>query len=224
MLLYQFAIGAANDVVDAPDDALAKPSKPIPAGLISGRTATVIAVVCAGGGLIVTAPMDLVPWLIGLAGLGCGLVYDISLKRTPLSWLPLSLALPLVPAWVFSAAGAWEPFLWIAFPAGVLFGAAIHLANELPDVAAAPSSRGAAHLAGPRRAYLGALALFGAATSLIAVVLAFVAPLNAILAATAGAMAFVLAPRATRLFGRSGLFGILATTTGVIAVVFVAAL
>ena len=68
------------------------------------------------------------------------------------------------------------------------------------------------------------LSCFGAGVSIVAVVLAFSAPVHALLVSVAGAAALLLAPRATRLFGRSGLFGILSATSAIVAVVFVAAL
>ena len=151
MLLFQFAIGAVNDIADAEDDAARGRDKPIPRGLISRRTASMVAVMCLAGGLIVTSTLDLGVWFIGIAGLACGLVYDTALKRTRLSWVPLSLAIPLVPAWVFLAADAWEPLLWTAFPAGMLIGSAIHFANELPDIEPGRPAGGAAHLAGAHR-------------------------------------------------------------------------
>ena len=35
MTAFQFAIGALNDLVDAPVDRIGKPDKPIPAGLVA---------------------------------------------------------------------------------------------------------------------------------------------------------------------------------------------
>jgi 4-hydroxybenzoate polyprenyltransferase len=224
MLLYQFAIGATNDIADAADDAFAKPGKPLAAGRISARAARLIAMGCLLGGLAVTLPLDLGPWLIGVAGLSFGLVYNFWLKRTPFSGLPLSLALPLVPVWVFAAAGAWDALLWWTFPAGVLFGAAIHFAKELPDLETGRRSRGAAHLAGRRRAYAVALGSFGAGLSLVVIVLAVRAPAQSAFVAIAAVVAFSLAPRATRLFGRNGLFGIVSATTALAAIAFVSAL
>jgi 4-hydroxybenzoate polyprenyltransferase len=222
MLLYQFAIGAANDLADREVDAAAKPWKPLVRGDLRPVEARAVVAACVAGGLIVTLALPLGAWLVGIAGLACGLAYDAALKRTVLSFLPLSLALPLVPVWVFLAVDAWEPLLWWVFPLGVLFGASLHLANQLPDLAT-ERIRGAAHRAGARRAALLAFGLFGAGASLAVVVLLFESRPRAALAGAAAFLAMVLAPRATRVFGRDGLFGVLAVTTAVIAVVFLSA-
>ena len=77
----------------------------------------------------------MVPWLIGLAGLLCGLLYDVYFKRTPLSWLPYTVAFPLLPTWVFVSAEAWSAMLWWVFPLAAGLGLALHLANQEPDIA-----------------------------------------------------------------------------------------
>jgi len=225
MLCFQFSIGAANDVVDRFDDAVAKPWKPIPSGAVPRRVAVGLAALLAGTGLAVTAGMPVGAWLLGAAGLACGLVYDVSLKRTALSWLPLAVALPLVPAWVFVAADAWDALLWWAFPLGITLGLALHLANQAPDArdGKEPDVRGIAHRLGGRRAALLAISLFGLATLVAVLVLLFVSPGRAALAGAAGLLVFVMAPRASRYFGRDGLFGLLAMSTGVLAVVFLSA-
>src|SRR5690554_5547201 len=55
MLCFQFAIGLANDIADAPDDAKAKPWKAIPRGVLSRQAAVVAAAGFAGVGLVVTS-------------------------------------------------------------------------------------------------------------------------------------------------------------------------
>ncbi len=224
MLAYQFAIGAANDVVDVADDRAANRPKPLVRGDLAPRSATRLAVLFAGAGMVVTLGLDPGPWAIGLAGLACGLIYDAWLKRTALSWLPMSVAFPLVPVWVFSAAGAWHALLWWAFPLGILLGASVHLANQIPDVAAeAGRVRGAAHRLDVQAAFRLAMGCFGAAASTATVVLAFVSQERALLAAIAGVVALLTAPRAARLFGRNGLFGVLAVSSAVLALVFLSA-
>ncbi len=225
MLLFQFSIGVTNDVVDAADDAVSKPWKALPLGAIRRERAVLVAAACAAGGMIVTFTLPLDAWLIGVAGLACGLLYDLALKRTRLSWLPYAVAIPLVPAWVYTAIGAWRGLLWWTFPLGGLLGLSLHLANQLPDLER-DGNRGitsTVQRAGARRSYTVALAAFGFAASVAAVVLAFESARGALLVALDGVTAALLAPRATRFFGRDGLFGLLAAATAILGVVFVSA-
>jgi 4-hydroxybenzoate polyprenyltransferase len=224
MLCFQFCIGLTNDIVDADDDARTKPWKAIPRGVLPRRVATGLAIGVGGAGLLITAGLPPVAWFVGLAGLLCGLAYDLRVKRSAVSWLPLSIAMPLLPVWVFTAFRAWDHLLWWTFPLGASLGLAIHLANQLPDIAAEGDGGGATHRLGAsssRRLMLGA---FGFAGALASVVL-FVAGdgIRAAILSVATVVAFALIPRATTLFGRDGLFGMLATATGVIAVVFLSA-
>ncbi len=226
MLLYQFSIGIANDVVDAADDARAKPWKALPRGSVSRQKAVLAAAACAGGGLLVTLGLDSGVWLVGLAGWLCGMVYDVWLKRTRLSWLPYSIAFPLVPVWVYLAADAWRPLLWWVFPLGAALGLSLHLANQSPDIAAdrAAGVRGAAQTLGSARSRGAAIAMFGLAGAAAVSVLAFESSGRAALAATDVLFAALMAPRATRFFGRDGLFGLLCAATAVLAVVFLSAI
>lgn len=222
MLLFQFAIGIANDVMDAEHDAKAKAWKAIPRGIISRQRAVLLAAACAGAGLLITSPLDTGTWLIGLAGLMCGLLYDIYFKRTPLSWLPMAVALPLIPAWVFTATGEWRGVLWWAFPLGALLGLALHLANQAPDV---PGDRsvgvhGTAQRVGELRSRGLAIALFGAACTVAVIVLAFESLSAASLVAVDAIFAGMLAPRAAAIFGRDGLFGLLAAASALLALLF----
>jgi 4-hydroxybenzoate polyprenyltransferase len=68
-------------------------------------------------------------------GTGLGLAYDLWLKRTPWSWLPYLLALPLLPIWVFAALGRGEPRLALLYPLGALATVGVHFAQALPDTA-----------------------------------------------------------------------------------------
>lgn len=135
MLAIQVAIGALNDWVDRARDAREKPAKPIPAGLVPPRVALGVAVVAACLGIGLSALSGLPAGLAGAAAFGLGAIYDLRLSRTAWSWLPLALALPLVPihAWL-GASGAVPPGLLALVPAGLVAGAALALANGLVDV------------------------------------------------------------------------------------------
>ncbi|MEX0783881.1 MAG: UbiA family prenyltransferase [Dehalococcoidia bacterium] len=225
MLCYQFAIGVANDLVDADLDAAVKPWKPIPRGALSRRAAVVVAAALAGAGVLVTSGLDLVPWLVGVGGLACGLAYDVHLKRTPWSWLPWAIAFPLIPVWVYAAADAWEPRLWWAFPLGGLLALSLYFANQAPgaDDERSLGVGGLAQSAGERRSRALALGLFGVAGSGAVAVLLFEGTGPAMLAAIAAGVAALLAPRATAYFGRDGMFGVLAVGAVGLAFAFLSA-
>lgn len=221
MLCFQFAIGVGNDLADAHDDALAKPWKAIPRGLVSQRTALAACCALALAGLLLTLRLGWLPWVLGAAGLGCGLVYDFWLKRTNLSWLPYAIALPLLPVWVYVAADAWHSLLWWALPLGVALGLALHLANQAPD-AAEHGDSGATTLLGPRRARTVAIALFLAVAFAVTAILATTGAERALIAAAAGAGTLALSTQA-RFFGRDGLFGVLALGGAGLALVLLSA-
>ena len=221
MLCFQFAIGLVNDVVDREADRQVKPWKAIPRGLVPWRAAAVLAGTLGGAGLVVTSWLPMGAWLVGAAGLGCGLAYDVVLKRTALSWLPFAVAFPLLPAWVFLAADAWDPLLWWAFPLGGMLGLALHLANQAPD-AGGPGT-GLPGVLGEARSRALGLGLFGLASGLAVAVLWFESVERALaaaaLAAAAGTVGRTVAPR----LGRDGLFGVLAAASAGLAALFVSA-
>jgi len=135
MLTIQFGIGATNDLADAERDAIAKPAKPIPAGLLDRATARSVAAgaFLLGLGSAATAG----PGVLGLAllGTGAGLAYDLRLKGTPISWLPYAVGVPLLPlfAWLGGSGSLPGPIL-LAAGLAVPAGAGLALANELPDL------------------------------------------------------------------------------------------
>jgi 4-hydroxybenzoate polyprenyltransferase len=136
MLGGQLAIGALNEYCDREADAIAKPWKPIPAGDVSPAAALGIT---AGGLLLMVAAaalLGIVELLVLTLAIGCGLAYDLGLKRTPISWLPYLIALPLVPIWSWLAMDTFQPRLLWLYPLGALLIVAIHLAQVLPDIPA----------------------------------------------------------------------------------------
>jgi 4-hydroxybenzoate polyprenyltransferase len=135
MLVIQSGIGALNDAVDAPLDAGAKPSKPIPAGLVSRADATLASWVLAGAGLALAASVSPAAFVLGLAGGSVGFAYDLRLKGTAWSWLPFAAGIPILPlfAWVGAVGTVPLPVIVLALIA-VPAGAAIAVANALPDL------------------------------------------------------------------------------------------
>jgi 4-hydroxybenzoate polyprenyltransferase len=165
MFGIQVSIGALNDLVDQPNDAREKPGKPLPRGLVGRPAARRLTFI---GGFVGLALSLLSGWaaaLVAAAGAGLGYAYDLRLSRGTLSWLPLSLALPLLPiyAWL-GATGSIPPDLLTLVPVGVLAGGGLALANGLVDLERdARSGRAATVVAlGRNRAWLvqsGALAI-----------------------------------------------------------------
>jgi 4-hydroxybenzoate polyprenyltransferase len=135
MLAIQASIGALNDLADAERDAVAKPGKPLPAGLASRRDAMVLAGLGGASALLLTLPSGATATGVLAFGLAMGYLYDLRLSRTRWSWLPLALALPVVPihAWL-GAAGSVPAGLAGLVPVAVVAGAALSLANGLVDL------------------------------------------------------------------------------------------
>ena len=135
MLAMQVSIGALNDYVDAERDAGQKPGKPIPAGLASRAEARTIAVVAGVAMVVLALPSGVPTTLVAVAGLSLGHLYNLRLARTAWSWLPLALALPLVPmlAWLGST-GTLPNGMLTLLPVAVVAGATLSLANGLVDL------------------------------------------------------------------------------------------
>ena len=174
MACLQFSIGVFNDIADAPRDRERFPPKPIPQGLVSIRRARLVGAVLAGVGLLLVLPSGPAVLAVATAGLALGLAYDFALSQTPWSWLPLAIAIPLVPlfAWL-GASGSVTPSRLAIVPIGVLAGGALAVSNSLTDleIDRAQGRRTVAVALGPTRAWwVQAIGLVGAAT-LVALVL-----------------------------------------------------
>ncbi len=132
----QLAIGAVNELVDADLDAVSKPAKPIPAGLVSRRGARAVTY----GGVAVMALLSvwlgLDAFLLCALGTGAGVAYSLWFKRTVWSWVPYLIALPLLPIWVWTALSTVQPGLFAIYPIGAAAVVAIQIAQSLPDFAA----------------------------------------------------------------------------------------
>lgn len=146
----QVATGAFNDWADRPRDALARPEKPLAAGLVTPEAALAMGVSGLVLQLVTSAPLGALPLLLGAAATASALAYDFRLSRTPASVLPYLVSFGLLPLWV--AAGVGVPLERVAAASLLVapFAAAAHLANTLRDfdVDAAGSSRSLAQLLG----------------------------------------------------------------------------
>jgi 4-hydroxybenzoate polyprenyltransferase len=162
MTSLQFAIGALNDVIDAPADAVAKPAKPIPSGLVGAGLARWFAAAAAGLGIGLSALSGWGTVAIAVAVLGVGFAYDLRFKGTAWSWLPFAVGIPLLPvyAW-FGATGALPAAFAVLIPAAVAAGAALAIGNARADLERDQAS-GVASIAtalGARRAWTIEVAL-----------------------------------------------------------------
>ncbi len=132
----QLAIGAVNELVDADLDAIAKPDKPIPAGLVSRRGAQIVAI----SGVILMSACSLrfsfEAFLLCAIGTGVGIAYSFWFKRTIWSWIPYLIALPLLPIWVWTALGTVDSGLFAIYPIGATAVIAVQIAQSLRDIEA----------------------------------------------------------------------------------------
>jgi 4-hydroxybenzoate polyprenyltransferase len=166
MVAIQFSIGALNDLVDAPRDHGRTPGKPVADGIVGFGPGRAIAVAAGVTGLALAAPSGLATLLVAAAGAACGYAYDLWLSRTAWSWLPLTIALPLVPvyAWL-GVTGSLPESMFTLVPMAMLAGGGLAVGNALADLeadtsAAVPSI--AAHLGRGAAWRWHALALGGA--------------------------------------------------------------
>jgi 4-hydroxybenzoate polyprenyltransferase len=135
MTALQFAIGALNDVVDAPADAGRVPPKPLPAGLVSVREARIITAATAIVGVALAIPGGAGLIALALLVLAIGAAYDLVAKGTPWSWLPFAVGIPVLPVYGwFGATGTLPPFVVTLVPMAALAGAGLAVANARADL------------------------------------------------------------------------------------------
>ncbi len=164
----QATVGIVNDLRDRDLDAVAKPHKPLVSGRASVTGAYALGAVTLAVVLVTGAMLGVVSLALVVAMTAAGLVYDLWLKRTALSFLPYVLGLPLLPVWAWICVRPAPSRLWLTYPLGVLIGFGLHLANALPDAErdAACGVRGIVQVVGARAALALCLGAF-AATLLI---------------------------------------------------------
>ena len=190
MFALQASIGALNDVVDAPRDGGSKPGKPIPAGLVSSSTAQAVAASAAIVGLALSAASGVATLGLAVVVLAIGYAYDLFAKGTTWSWLPFAVGIPLLPVfgW-YGAAGTLAPVFALLVPVAVITGAALAIANARADAErdAASGTDSVAIRLGAERSWMLASGLLVAVVVIaIATLVAWKAPVSAIIGAVAG--------------------------------------
>lgn len=134
MLGGQLAVGAVNELVDADLDAVAKPEKPIPAGLVSRRGAWLVTIAGLLLMTVLSLRFSLTVFLLAALGTGVGIAYSLWFKRTIWSWVPYLIALPLLPIWVWTALSTMRPGLLAIYPIGAAAVVAVQIAQSMPDL------------------------------------------------------------------------------------------
>jgi geranylgeranylglycerol-phosphate geranylgeranyltransferase len=135
MLGGQVAVGATNELVDVELDARERPDKPIPSGLVSLRGARGLAVAGLGVMALCSLAFPFAAFALCALGNGIGVAYSLWLKRTPWSGLAYSLAIPLIPVWVWTALDTFPARMLALLPLALPAVAALQVAQSLPDVA-----------------------------------------------------------------------------------------
>jgi 4-hydroxybenzoate polyprenyltransferase len=190
MSALQASIGAVNDLVDASRDAGRKPGKPIPSRLVSRPAAQAVAVVAAVAGLLLTVPSGASTVALAAIVLAIGYGYDLYAKGTAWSWLPFAIGIPLLPVYGwYGTAGELAPVFALLVPVAVVTGAALAIANTRADTErdTAAGIDSVAIRLGPDRSWLVASGLLVAvATIAVVTLVAWRAPVAAILGAGAG--------------------------------------
>lgn len=134
MTALQFAIGALNDLHDAPTDGGRRPPKPIPSGLMSADAGRVALVVAASIGLSLAATAGTLLLVLAALVLVIGFGYDLVARGTVWSWLPFAVGIPILPVYGWLGATGELPAWAVALvPAAAFAGAAIAVANARAD-------------------------------------------------------------------------------------------
>ncbi|MFQ6616191.1 MAG: UbiA family prenyltransferase [Fidelibacterota bacterium] len=172
MLTVQFSFGVSNDVLDQRYDSEAKPWKPIPSNKVRKRGALIIFATLVACSFALCSVLGWIPLGIMLFGFCCGMAYNLGLKRTLLSWLPLSLAVPTILVWVRAINEKTPNVLFWSYPLGLLLGPALNLANQLAGAEEASYSgeRSLIHFLGVVKGRRVAVGLFALVTLFMPIV------------------------------------------------------
>jgi 4-hydroxybenzoate polyprenyltransferase len=224
MLPIQFAIGVTNDVADVSADAAMKPYKPLVRGVVGRRTASALAAILALAGLVAAATINLPTLALAAGGLGAGLLYDLGLRETPLSWVPWWAGISILPLAAYASVGALAPRLLVLLPLSLLVALALHCANALPDIASdrAAGRKSLPVLLGVRRSRVVAVAGLAGAGVLALTLFNRLGQSGPWVPASAGFLALILLVVALARLERP--FPILAVGTAVFAVSWLATL
>ncbi len=208
VLAGQLSIGWSNDALDARRDRAAHRSgKPVARGDVGRRTVATAAFLALAACVALSLTTGAVAGAVHLVAVTAGWLYNVWLKRTPLSWLPFAVSFGLLPLFAAYAGDPARSAPVRLMVAAALLGVAAHLFNGLPDIPddEAAGIRPLPVVLGPRATgWLGAAVL--ASTGVVLTVpapqgpppgpVAWAGAAGAVLCA---ALAGVLAPLTTRM-------------------------
>jgi 4-hydroxybenzoate polyprenyltransferase len=130
----QCSINMMNDYCDRFRDAVSQPTKPVVRGLVRPREAFVVALVMGILMVLLLLPLPPLALLVSFGYLALGQAYNLGLKSSVFSGLILALMFALIPLYVFAGVGNLAPIAFWLVPVAFLMGAALNLANSLPDI------------------------------------------------------------------------------------------
>lgn len=128
------AVGAANDYCDRELDFPSRTDKPLVQGLVTPSHAVALACVATAAMIVLLAPLGLLTLVLAIVIEALGMAYNVWLKRTPASGIPMAAWFPLIPLLAWSVFGRWQAFLPWLFPVGAALGLEMNVANTLPDL------------------------------------------------------------------------------------------
>src|SRR5579863_1726893 len=171
----QVSIAMINDYCDRRLDAIGKPQKPIPRGLVQPHEALLGGFLLVLVMLLLLLPLNRLALVVSLCYLLLAQGYNLGLKSTPLSGVVFALAMPLIPLYAFAGMGLTPPLIFWLVPVGFLPGIALNLANALIDIDedAAYGARTLAVVLGTRRSFALCHGLIGASIVAIALLAIF---------------------------------------------------
>ena len=170
VLTGQLSVGWSNDWLDASRDrAVARPGKPVVAGLLDAGTLRTAAVAAVAACVPLSLATGWLPGSVHLVAVASAWAYNLVLKRTVLSWLPYAVSFGLLVQFVTLAQPGHPVAAWWATAGAALLGLGAHAANVLPDLEddAATGVSGLPHRLGRERTTLVALGSLVAAVGLV---------------------------------------------------------
>lgn len=130
----QCSINMMNDYCDRYRDAISQPTKPIVRGLVMPREVFIASIVMGVVMVLLLLHLPPLALIISIGYLALGQAYNMGLKSSIFSGLILAMMFALIPPYIFAGVSKLIPLAYWLVPVAFLLGAALNLANSLPDV------------------------------------------------------------------------------------------